>query len=191
MTTSTSVAIIAAIGIASRTDTAAEEDSRSRSPRRARRAGEPDGVAHDARRDDVVLELAQDEHGDPAPSATPHPAVSPTPTARTPAASGPTIGTSSTMPANAPTRSQYGTPSSQNASERRRRHDDDEQALAAHEGAELHVDQHPRVARHAPRGCAAPATARGRSRCRARRSSTRRPRTRSRMPTSDLERASS
>jgi len=55
------------------------------------------------------------------PASTPvcSESVSPTPIASAPAASGPITGTISTRPANAPTRIQYGSPTTRNARERR------------------------------------------------------------------------
>ena len=53
----------------------------------------------------------------PAPSATTQLTVNPTPIATATAASGPTIGTSSTRPAKTAISSQYGSPSSQKAND--------------------------------------------------------------------------
>ena len=101
---------------------------------------EPDGVAQHARHDHVVLELPDGEHGDAGQDATCTDAVSPTPTAtRRPQRSD--DGTSSTSPANAPTRSQYGSPASQNAGDSTSRRSMTA-ATAAHVRAELQVDQH-------------------------------------------------
>ena len=75
-----------------------------------------------------------------------HDAVKPTATASAPATSGPITGTISTRPANAPTRSQYGSPIAQKSSESAIPTSHDQQHLPAHERAEPQVDQRPRVA---------------------------------------------
>ena len=86
----------------------------------------------------------------PAPIATVQPAVSPTPTAIAPAASGPTIGIELDEPRERADQQPVRLSVEPEGERQQHRDEHHEQELAAHEGAELHVDEHPRVARHPP-----------------------------------------